>query len=174
MPALTMRGRYLMREYWTDSDLFLRLSAEEREVYMGLWMLADDGGWMPRDVPAIAKALGGFEDREPRETRTKLTLERLRDLGKVLSYRCCLYIPAVAKYPRPGKKSYEHRIEHERHKSQSNGTGGIRTDLNTTLPDLTSPVPTQPDDAGASARGFDDAMVAAGVTEFVRRKKATA
>jgi len=31
MPALTMRGRYLMREYWSDSDLFRRLTAEERE-----------------------------------------------------------------------------------------------------------------------------------------------
>ena len=41
MPALTMRGRYLMREYWSDSDLFLRLSADEREFYIGLWMLAD-------------------------------------------------------------------------------------------------------------------------------------
>ena len=53
MPALTMRGRYLMREYWSDSDLFLRLSAEERELYVGLWMLADDDGWLPRDVPAM-------------------------------------------------------------------------------------------------------------------------
>ena len=53
MPALTMRGRYLMREYWSDSDLFLRLTAEEREFYIGLWMLADDEGWLPRNVPEI-------------------------------------------------------------------------------------------------------------------------
>ena len=57
MPALTMRGRYLMREYWSDSDLFLRLDAGEREVYQGLWMLADDAGWMEWDASRIAAEL---------------------------------------------------------------------------------------------------------------------
>src|SRR5687768_11844415 len=114
MPALTMRGRYLMREYWSDSDLFLRLQAEERELYVGLWMLADDDGWLPRDVPAIAASLFRYEDRKPREDRVRSGLGRLRDLGKVESKPCrCLFLPAVARYPRAGKKTSEHRLEHE-------------------------------------------------------------
>lgn len=145
-----MRGRYLMREYWTDSDLFLHLTADERELYVGLWMLADDEGWMPRDVPAIAKALGGFEDREPREARVRATLEHLRELKKVLSHRCCLFIPAVARYPRPGKRTDEHLREHKNH---SKAFKPIQTDLNTTLPDPTVPVPTHPDVAGGRAGG---------------------
>lgn len=135
MPALTMRGRYLMREYWSDSDLFLRLTAQERELYVGLWMLADDDGWLPRDVPAIAAALFRYEDRKPREDRVRAGLSRLRDLGKVESTTCrCLYLPAVARYPRAGKKSADHRIEHQRHSSP---TKPIQTDTNP------SPVPSR-------------------------------
>lgn len=137
MPALTMRGRYLMREYWSDSDLFLRLTAEERELYVGLWMLADDDGWLPRDVPAIAAALFRYEDRKPREDRVRAGLTRLRDLEKLQSTPCrCLHLPAVARYPRAGKKTSEHRLEHQKH---SNRTNGIQTDTNP------SPVPTRRD-----------------------------
>ena len=141
MPALTMRGRYLMREYWSDSDLFLRLDAAQRELYVGLWMLADDDGWLPRDVPAIAAALFRYEDRSPREGRVRAGLDRLGDLGKVKSHRCgCLYLPAVARYPRAGKKSAEHARNHQKH---LNGLKPIQTDLNPSpVPSL--PVPTQP------------------------------
>jgi len=124
-----------MREYWSDSDLFLRLDASQRELYQGLWMLADDEGWMPRDVPAIAAALFRYEDRAPREVRVRAGLDRLGDLGKVKSHRCgCLYLPAVANYPRAGKKSAEHAITHRFH---SKPTDGIQTDLKP------SPVPTR-------------------------------
>lgn len=152
MPALTMRGRYLMREYWEDSDLFLRLTSEQREVYQGLWMLADDAGWMPRDVPAISASIYRYEDRAVRESRVKTALGRLGDLGKVLSHRCCLYIPAVEAYPRSGKRTQEHWKEHERHskgqifkriQTDSNGLGSngshIEPDSNA------SPVPSLPD-----------------------------
>ena len=135
MPALTMRGRYLMREYWSDSDLFLRLSAEERELYVGLWMLADDEGWLRRDVPAIAAALFRYEDRKPREDRVRAGLGRLRDLGKLTSTPCrCLNLPAVARYPRAGKKTAEHRLEHQKHSAAFKRN---KPDLNP------SPVPTR-------------------------------
>lgn len=150
MPALVMRGRYLMREYWSDSDLFLRLTADEREIYVGLWMLADDDGWMPRDVPAIAAALFRYEDRAPREAKVRAGLVRLRELEKLESTPCrCLFLPAVARYPRAGKKSSDHRIEHQRHSSK---VKPIRTDTNLS-PDPTQPDPSSPDVAGARARG---------------------
>lgn len=136
MPALTMRGRYLMREYWADSDLFLRLDAREREVYVGLWMLADDEGWLPRDVPAIAQHIYHYEDRSKREPFIRKALDHLRELGKVQSFRCCIHLPAVERYPRAGKKTTEHAQEHRRH---SNGPKPIRTDTNP------SPVPSRPD-----------------------------
>lgn len=153
-----MRGRYVMREYWSDSDLFLRLDAAEREVYIGLWMLADDEGWMPRDIPAIAASMYRYEDRAPREERVSAAVIRLRELGKLVSHRCCIYLPAVARYPRAGKKSGEHAQEHRKHSSRPKP---IQTD---TKP---SPVPTLrnpslPDVAGAR----DPAGAAPALSEF--------
>lgn len=141
MPALTMRGRYLMREYWEDSDLFLRLTPQEREVYVGLWMLADDAGWMPRDVPAIGAALYRYEDRTPREAIISAVLERLRELGKVESLRCCLHIPAVERWPRSGRKTFEHRDAHTERCSKR--SKGIRT-VSKPSPVPSSPVPSLP------------------------------
>lgn len=151
MPALTMRGRYLMREFWSDSDLFLRMSADEREFYIGLWMLADDAGWMPRDVPAIGAALYRYVDRAPREENVRRWLDRLRDLGKVESLRCCIYLPVVERYPRAGKKSNEHQAEHKRHSKRSRR---IQKDTDP------SPVPSLPDPTNAPARPPDGGAVA--------------
>lgn len=141
MPALTMRGRYLMREYWSDSDLFLRLDARQRETYIGLWMLADDSGWLPRDIEAISAALYRFEDGAPRKEAVRRALERLRELGKVESHRCgCLFLPAVARYPRAGRKTDEHHAQHIKHlRTHSKSSNGIQRDLNP------SPVPSRPD-----------------------------
>lgn len=142
-----MRGRYIMREYWTDSDLFLRLDARERELYIGLWMLADDHGWIPRDVPAIAAAIYHYEDRVFREGFVRKGLDRLRDLGKVESFRCCIHLPAVERYPRAGRKSDEHAREHQAHMKKSNE---IKSDLNPSpVPSL--PDPSNPDVAGGRA-----------------------
>ena len=186
MPALTMRGRYLMREYWSDSDLFLKLSADQRELYQGLWMLADDDGYLPRDVPAISAALYRYSDKAPRERKVSEGLTKLRDLGKVQSFRCCLYLPSVARYPRAGRKSAEHHAEHRSHSKgidanhahTPNKDKDIQTDLNP------SPVvvPSLPGVAGGRARGgaptaigteFDALMAANGVDPAIVRGKAS-
>lgn len=153
MPALTMRGRYLMREYWSDSALFLKLTAEEREFYQGLWMLADDDGWLPRDVPGIGGAVYQYLDRKPREALVVERLATLQRMGKVKSFRCCLFLPTVSRYPRGGNKSHVHRDEHRthskvldpKHRDVPPGSNGIRKGSNP------SPVPSSsfPDVAGA-------------------------
>jgi hypothetical protein len=148
MPSLTMRGRYLMREYWSDSDLFLKLTADERELYQGLWMLSDDDGYLPRDVPGISAALYRYSDRAPRERKVSEGLTALRNLGKVQSLRCCLYLPSVARYPRAGRKSTDHHDEHRRHskridanhRSTSKKDKDIQRDLNPS-PVVTLPLP---------------------------------
>jgi chromosome condensin MukBEF MukE localization factor len=142
MPAMTLRGRYLMREYWSDSDLFLRLTAEEREVYVGLWMLADDSGWLPRDIEAIGANLAQYVDREPRSKRIRAALDRLRAIGKVESLRCgCLHLPAVERYPRAGQKSADHLKEHQRHLTRDNQIKqGSKPSPVPSLPDPSLPV----------------------------------
>lgn len=164
MPALTMRGRYVMREYWSDSDLFLRMTSGEREIYIGLWMLADDEGWMPRDIPAIAAALYRYEDRTAREANVRSTLDHLRVLGKITSHRCCLFLPAVARYPRSGRRSTEHVLAHQTH---SKGFEGIQR-YSTSQPVPTLPVPSLPSNepnpaSPTSGGGLGEKLAAAGL-----------
>lgn len=180
MPPLTMRGRYLMREYWSDSDLFLRLDAAQRELYVGLWMLADDEGWLPRDIQAIAASLYRYEDREPRETFVIAGITTLKKLGKLVAPPCrrCLFIDVVNRYPRAGKRSSNHLDAHRKH---SNEIKAIRSHSDP-LPDLTLPIPdlTLPDVARARARRpvetggetpFDRAMSASGIDQGIRAKQ---
>ena len=165
MPALTMRGRYLMREYWSDSDLFLRLTSEERELYQGLWMLADDEGWLVWDVPGIAAAIYHFMDRAPREAKVRTGVTKLARIGKVKRFKCCIFMAAVARYPRAGKKSTIHKDEHQLHSkgfkpSGPDGFKPIQTDLNpppVVIPSLPDVAPARaPRGAAVAANGVVD------------------
>ena len=177
MPPLMMRGRYLMREYWSDSDLFLRLTASERETYVGLWMLADDAGWLPRDIPAIAAALYRYLDRAEREVQVSATLVRLRELGKVESLRCCLHLPAVERYPRAGRKSEEHKSEHQRHSKRSNHIqretkpSPVPTSPDPSLPDVARATP--PNGGAVAPDEFQEKMAAHGIKPFIVGGKAS-
>lgn len=165
MPPLEMRGRYIQREFWGDTDLHTKATAEVREFYIGLWMLADDKGWMPRDIVGIGAALYRFEGPEEREVHVRANLERLQGLGKVRSHRCkCLFLPAVARYPRAGKPSDVHLKEHQKHSgSASKEPRRIQPDLNP------SPNPSYSDPSPrARAHGARRGMESVGevVTEF--------
>ena len=164
MPPLVLRGRYLMREYWSDSALFLRLTAGERELYIGLWMLADDEGWMPRDLEAIGASLYRYMDREPRMALVRAGLARLHDLDKVESHRCgCLHLPAVERYPRAGKKSSEHAQHHREH---SNRTKPIKRHSKPSpvpsLPDVVPSSPARAREDGAAGESFAEKVAALG------------
>lgn len=158
MPALSMRGRYLMREYFADSDLFRKLDATEREVMVGLWMLADDAGFLPRDIPAIAAAIYRYDAPEARESRIRAAIDRLKAIGKAESLRCCLRMPSVEAYPRAGTKSYEHRDQHRKHVSNVKRPNASRVESSpdggetTPSPDPTLPVPSPTDPVVAGAR----------------------
>lgn len=52
-----MRIRQIKPSWWLDRDLRTHLSADAREFYIGLWMVADDGGWLDWDVTRIAAEL---------------------------------------------------------------------------------------------------------------------
>jgi len=52
-----VRIRQIKPAWWLDKDLRLRLTADAREFYIGLWQLADDGGYLEWDVVRIAAEL---------------------------------------------------------------------------------------------------------------------
>lgn len=136
-----------MREYWADSDLHLRLTAEEREIYVGLWMLSDDAGWLPGDIEAIGAAILMYVDRAPRLLLINGTLATLAHLGKVEAFQCgCLHLRVIEHYPRPGRKNVEHRERHAKHgdaPAQDSKAFESNRNLTNPLPVPTLPYPTK-------------------------------
>lgn len=71
-----MRIRQIKPGWWLDKTLRRELSADAREFYIGLWMLADDAGWIDWDVERVAAELypfgvspGGLLGGDPIEAR---------------------------------------------------------------------------------------------------------
>lgn len=75
-----MRIRQIKPDYWLDKTLQRRLTAEQREVYVGLWMLADDAGWLVWDVETIAAQLRPYDAPARRERLVTSAAERLRTI----------------------------------------------------------------------------------------------
>lgn len=83
-----MRIRQIKPGWWLDKELRRGLSAEAREFYIGLWMLADDAGWLEWDVERIAGELytygvndGGLFPADPIESREAAVLTWARQLA---------------------------------------------------------------------------------------------
>lgn len=71
-----MRIRQIKPGWWLDKELRRGLSADAREFYQGLWMLADDAGWLDWDLERIGAELypygvivGGLLTPDPIEAR---------------------------------------------------------------------------------------------------------
>jgi len=123
-----MRVRMIRPSYWTDTDLHTRLSADVREFYIGLWMLADDAGYLPWDVTRIGAELYPFRSQGWRIKKLPAMLEALGD-----EHACLLpcnrhvVIPNLPRYQSPPKPSFQHQREHDRCLRQmapSGTTGG--------------------------------------------------
>jgi len=71
-----MRIRQVKPDFWKDSKI-AELSDTTRLVYIGLWMEADDTGWLRLDVVEIASDLYPLSPRKAREKRVE---EAIADL----------------------------------------------------------------------------------------------
>ena len=75
-----MRIRSIKPAYWSDHDLQTRLTAAEREFYIGLWQQADDAGWLVWDIHRIGAEIYPFRTVKARETFIEATAEKLTAL----------------------------------------------------------------------------------------------
>lgn len=111
-----MRIRQVKPEFWSDTKL-ADLSEAARLFYIGLWMLADDGGWLRWDAAQVAKELYGFESRTRRERHVALMLDELIAAGRVIRNGCLhLLIPTLRAHQRFGgttKQVFTIKREHE-------------------------------------------------------------
>ena len=62
-----MRIRQIKPSWWLDKVLRTSVTADVRELYIGLWMLADDAGWLVWDVSRIAAELYPYSSVARRE-----------------------------------------------------------------------------------------------------------
>lgn len=77
-----MRIRSVKPAYWSDFDLHTRLTPAEREFYVGLWMQADDAGWLAWDVHRIGAELYAYQSVDEREAFINAASTKLQQLDE--------------------------------------------------------------------------------------------
>lgn len=75
------RIRQIKPSWFLDKELRRGTSADAREFYIGLWMLADDGGYLTWDIERIAAELYPYDGVSRRERLVGLWAESLEALN---------------------------------------------------------------------------------------------
>lgn len=150
MPPREPRGLYLKREYFSDFEFQTKLSAEERECYMGLWQLADDSGWLDWQPEQIASHIYRYEGRTGAELLERFS-KVLRDTGRLRVLACGhAELPRGGDHSRPGRPGGNSGVL-DNHKKHSGKKSRV-TLPHHTLPHLTQTSP-HPAPGRAPARG---------------------
>jgi hypothetical protein len=121
-----MRVRMIRPAYWTDADLHTRLTADVREFYIGLWMLADDAGYVSFDVTRIGAELFPFRSNAWRSKRIPEWIQVLSPHVQLLECGIHLVVPSLPKYQHCPKPSYPNQRAHDacmRHMAPRGATG---------------------------------------------------
>lgn len=115
-----MRIRQVRPEFFTDSTI-AALSPAVRLTYIGLWVVADDAGWLRWDVPQIGAVLYPFESVRHREKNLASAKEALEGAGRLILHDCgCAQIPTLPRHQRiSGKQSFSAREAHGKHRPLS-------------------------------------------------------
>lgn len=82
-----VRSRQIKPAFFKDA-LIARLAVPVRLFYIGLWMLADDAGYLRWDPGEAANELYGYEARGRRERRVVAFLGVLEEAGRVVVFGC--------------------------------------------------------------------------------------
>lgn len=100
--------------YWTDADLQTRLTAEQREFYIGLWMLADDEGFVAWDPARVGAELYPYRSPSWRAKRLDDWLTLLgSDHARLLECGRHVVIPNLPKYQSPPKPTSQIKRAHD-------------------------------------------------------------
>lgn len=100
-------------EFWTD-EILAGLPDAGRLFYIGLWMVADDEGWLRFDRARIGALLYPYRPKGRRERDIDRWTDDLVTLGRVILHDCgCAVIPTLRKHQVIGGK--RSRVELDRH-----------------------------------------------------------
>lgn len=93
-----MRIRQVKPAFWADARI-AALPAPARLFYIGLWMTADDAGWLRWDPSQIANELYGYESRKRRERDVETFLALLVSAERVVVHDCGhVFIPKLTEH----------------------------------------------------------------------------
>jgi hypothetical protein len=111
-----MRVRMIRPGYWTDTDLHTRLTADVREFYIGLWMEADDAGYVAWDIDRIGADLYPFRPLTWRRKHMAAWLEALSVKGHTCVLACGQHvvIPNLTRFQNPPKPSFQNQRAHDK------------------------------------------------------------
>jgi hypothetical protein len=114
--AAGVRIRQVRPEFFTDA-IVARLPADVRLLYIGLWIVADDAGWLDWDPAQIGALLFPFESVRRREAFIVRGGESLVKAGRMTLHDCgCAQIPTLPRHQRiSGKQSFSAREAHGKH-----------------------------------------------------------
>lgn len=73
--------------FWSDAKV-AELPEATRLFYIGLWMIADDAGWLRWEPSEVARDLYGYEGRARRERRTAAMFDQLVTAKRVVLHPC--------------------------------------------------------------------------------------
>lgn len=111
-----MRIRQIKPDYWRDR-LLATLSADVREFYIGLWMQADDSGWMRWEVGELGADLYPYQPVAKRERHIAAWGRALCDAGRVVVHECGhAELPTLVRHQRlsgAAKQVHTYKREHE-------------------------------------------------------------
>jgi len=82
-----VRIRQIKPAFWADARI-AELPEPTRLFYVGLWMIADDAGWLRWDPIEVARDLYGYESRRRRERRVVAMFDQLVTAGRVMAHPC--------------------------------------------------------------------------------------
>lgn len=111
-----MRIRQIRPEFFTDATM-ASLSAEVKLTYIGLWIVADDAGYLRLDLTTIGAVLYPYQPVKRRERHLALACDQLVAAGRLVRYDCgCALIPTLSRHQRvTGKTSTTAKDAHLRH-----------------------------------------------------------
>jgi len=111
-----VRIRQVKPEFWSDSEM-AALPYPVRLLYIGLWCVADDAGYIEWRPDRIAHDLLGYESTKTRERHLVEWAEELVRTGHLLIFDCgCALIPTLSKHQRvTGKQNFRNKDAHGKH-----------------------------------------------------------
>lgn len=97
-----MRIRVVKPDFWGD-HVISALPIGARLFYIGLWMEADDAGWLKWRPVEIAAVLFPYQGRVSRERQVRDWFALLQDAGRVILHPCGhAVIPTLGSHQRLG------------------------------------------------------------------------